>query len=79
MHHEDLDGPTRLDAGVFVQTGKRAAARAEALWPLAQVTSVPPEDLWPLRMLGAFVTLLARLDGEEDWPQLLGRAARDGW
>jgi hypothetical protein len=30
-------------------------------------------------MLGAFVTLLARLDGEEDWPQLLGRAARDGW
>ncbi len=74
-----LDGLSRLDAAVVVETGERAAARAEALWPLAQVTSVPPEDLWPLRMLGGLVTLLARLDVEEDWPQLLRRAACNGW
>jgi len=30
-------------------------------------------------MLGALATLLARLDVEEDWPQLLRHAARDGW
>ena len=74
-----LDGPSRLDASVLVETGKRAAAHGEALWPLAQVTSVPPDDLWSLRMLGGLVTLLARLDVEEDWPALFGRAARDGW
>lgn len=74
-----LDGPSRMDAAVLIETGERAAAHAEALWPLAQVTSVPPEDLWPLRMLGGLVTLLARLDVEEDWPELFGRAARDGW
>lgn len=74
-----LDGPSRLDAGVLVETGDRAVAHAEALWPLAQVTSIPPEDLWPLRMLGALVTLLARLDVEEDWPELFRAAARDGW
>lgn len=74
-----LDGPSRLDAGVLVETGERALAHAEALWPLAQVTSVPPEDLWPLRMLGALTTLLARLDVEEDWPELFRAAARDGW
>ena len=74
-----LDGPARLDAAVIVRTGERAGAHAEALWPLAQVTSVPPEDLWPLRMLGGLVTLLARLDVEEDWPALFAAAARDGW
>jgi len=74
-----LDGPSRLDAAVLVETGERAAARAAALWPLAQLTSVPAEDLWPLRMLGGLVTLLARLDIEEDWPALLRDAVRDGW
>ncbi|MDQ3631651.1 MAG: AarF/UbiB family protein [Actinomycetota bacterium] len=74
-----LDGPSRMDASALVETGKRTAAHAEALWPLAQVASVPPEDLWPLRMLGALVTLLARLDVEEDWPALFSQAARDGW
>ncbi|CAA9485584.1 MAG: hypothetical protein AVDCRST_MAG53-974 [uncultured Solirubrobacteraceae bacterium] len=74
-----LDGPSRMDASALVETGKRAAAHAEALWPLAQVTSVPPEDLWPLRMLVGLATLLARLDVEEDWPALYGQAAQDGW
>jgi len=74
-----LEGPSRIDASVVVETGQRAAAHAEALWPLAQVASIPPEDLWPLRMLAALATLLARLDVEEDWPELLRRAARDGW
>lgn len=74
-----LDGPSRLDAAMIVETGERAAAHAEALWPLAEVTSVPPEDLWPLRMLGGLATLLARLDVEDDWPTLFGDAARDGW
>ncbi len=74
-----LDGPSRLDAAAVVAVGERAAGHAEALWPLAQVTSVPPEDLWPLRMLGALAGLLARLDVEEDWPALLRAASRDGW
>lgn len=74
-----LDGPSRIDATVIVETGERAAAHAEALWPLAEVTSVPPEDLWPLRMLGGLAALLARLDVEDDWPALFSGAARDGW
>ena len=74
-----LDGPSRMDASALVETGKRTTAHADALWPLAQVASVPPEDLWPLRMLGALAALLARLDVEEDWPALFGQAARNGW
>lgn len=74
-----LDGPSRLDADAVVAVGERAFGHAEALWPLAQVASVPPEDLWPLRMLGALPGLLARLGVEEDWPTLIGQAARDGW
>ncbi len=74
-----LGGPSRLDAAAVVAVGDRAAGHAEALWPLAQVTSVPPEDLWPLRMLGGLVTLLARLDVEENWPERFRAAARDGW
>jgi len=74
-----LEGPSRLDAAAVVETGERVAARGEALWPLVQMTSVPPEDLWPLRMLGSLATLLARLDVEEDWPALLRGAASDGW
>lgn len=74
-----LDGPSRIDAGVIVATGELAREQADALWPLAQATSVPPEDLWPLRMLGALAVLLARLDVEEDWPALFGAAARGGW
>lgn len=74
-----LDGPSRLNAAVVVESGERTAAHADALWPLAQVTSVPPEDLWPLRMLGALATLLARLDVEEDWAALVRQAAREGW
>lgn len=74
-----LDGPSAMNARVLVEIGKRTASHAEALWPLAQVASVPPEDLWPLRMLGGLATLLARLDVEEDWPALFAQAARDGW
>lgn len=74
-----LRGPSRLDAAAVVALGERAASHSEALWPLAQLTSVPPEDLWPLRMLGALVTLLARLDVEDDWPTLVRQAAHDGW
>ncbi len=74
-----LDGPSRIDASVVVETGERAAAHAEALWPLAQVASLPPEDLWPLRMLAALASLLARLDVEENWPELLRQALRNGW
>jgi predicted unusual protein kinase regulating ubiquinone biosynthesis (AarF/ABC1/UbiB family) len=74
-----LDGASRLDAAALVETGTRTAGHAEALWPLAQVMSVPPEDLWPLRMFGALATVLARLDVEEDWPMLFAEAARNGW
>ena len=74
-----LDGPSRLDAAAVMAVGDRAVGHAEALWPLAEVASVPPEDLWPLRMIGALVTLLARLDVEDDWPALVKDAARTGW
>jgi predicted unusual protein kinase regulating ubiquinone biosynthesis (AarF/ABC1/UbiB family) len=74
-----LDGPSRLDAAALVAAGERLEHRAAALWPLAQATSIPPEDLWPLRMLGGLVVLLARLDVEEDWPALFTAATRDGW
>lgn len=74
-----LGGASRLDAAAVVATGERAEARIAALWPLAQVTSVPAEDLWPLRMLGSLALVLARLDVEEDWPALISAAARDGF
>ncbi len=74
-----LDGPSRLDAAAIVATNKRAVKEADALWPLAQVASPPPEDLWPLRMLGSLFLLLARMEVEEDWPALVRDAARKGW
>ena len=74
-----LDGPSRLDAAAIVRIGERSGEHAEALWPLAQVACLPPEDLWPLRMLAGLVALLARFDVEEDWPALFGQAAREGW
>ncbi|MBA2346896.1 MAG: hypothetical protein H0V81_01250, partial [Solirubrobacterales bacterium] len=73
-----LDGPSRIDAAAVVETGERAYAHLEAIWPLAEVASVPPEDLWPLRMLGSLMLVLARLEVEEDWPALIATAARDG-
>jgi hypothetical protein len=45
-------GPLRSTRARSWLPASRARSHAEALWPLAQVTSVPPEDLWPLRMLG---------------------------
>lgn len=74
-----LDGPSAINAGVVVETGERALARDAEIWPLAQAASVPPEDLWPLRMLGALSLLLARLDVEADWPALICAAAAEGW
>ncbi len=74
-----LDGPSRLDASSVFATGERAYAHVEAIWPLAQVASPPPEDLWPLRMLGSLSLVLARLEVEEDWPALMAAAARDGF
>ena len=76
---EHLDGPSRIDAQTVVATGERAYAHVEAIWPLAQVASPPPEDLWPLRMLGSLFAVLARLGVEEDWPALVAAAARDGF
>ncbi len=74
-----LDGASRMDAAALVETRRRAVGHAEALWPLAQVMSFPAEDLWPLRMLAALTTVLARLDVQEDWPALFAQAARDRW
>ena len=38
-----------------------------------------PEDLWALRALGHTVSLLARLEVEEDWLVLGVAAVTSGW
>jgi hypothetical protein len=46
---------------------------------LAGAGTLPPEDLWPARMLGSLVATVARLEVEEDWLELVRAAAADGW
>jgi hypothetical protein len=72
-------GRARLDAGALLALGERLEARGARLAALGARATVPPEDLWPLRMLGGLFALLARLGATEDWPALVRAAARDGW
>lgn len=74
-----LHGRTRLDHPALKALGERAWAQRERGLPLAQRGRVAPEDLWPLRMLGGLVALLASLGAEQDWLALMRSAARDGW
>ena len=74
-----LAGPASLDAAALLALGERLEARTERVAALGVRTTVPPEDLWPLRMLGGLFALLARLGVSEDWPALVRAAARDGW
>jgi predicted unusual protein kinase regulating ubiquinone biosynthesis (AarF/ABC1/UbiB family) len=75
-----LDGPARLDVARLVALGEESARRAPALAALAVRSGLPPEDLWPLRMLGGLVALVARLDaGVVGWPARVREAAADGW
>jgi predicted unusual protein kinase regulating ubiquinone biosynthesis (AarF/ABC1/UbiB family) len=74
-----LDGPARLDADALLAIGERLEAHVQAVATLAARTTVPPADLWPLRMLGGLFALCARLGVTEDWPTLVRTATRDGW
>ena len=50
------------------------------VWPRSSVTlRVPPQDLWPLRMLGGLFLTLAPLGVTADWPALVREAAQTGW
>jgi predicted unusual protein kinase regulating ubiquinone biosynthesis (AarF/ABC1/UbiB family) len=74
-----LDGPARLDADALLAIGERLEAHVQAVATLAARTTVPPADLWPLRMLGGLFALCARLGVTEDWTTLVRTATRDGW
>jgi hypothetical protein len=74
-----LHGPARLDVAALVDVRDRALERLDELWPLVRRGRLPPEDLWPLRMAGQLVVLLARLQATEDWLSLVRAALREGW
>jgi predicted unusual protein kinase regulating ubiquinone biosynthesis (AarF/ABC1/UbiB family) len=72
-------GPALLDAAALRAAADRVLDRARELLALAARVKVQPEDLWALRALGHTVSLLARLEVEEDWLVLGGSAALKGW
>ena len=74
-----LSGPARLDAAALRAVAEQAAERVAEIAGVATRATVPPEDLWPLRMLGGLVTLLARLGVTEDWVALTRAAMRAGY
>jgi hypothetical protein len=76
---ELLDGPATLDLSLLVAMRDRVLARLDRVAALAARTTVPPEDLWPLRMLGGLGLTLAELGATEDWPALAREAAVQGW
>ena len=69
-------GPARLDAEALRAAADRALDRGRELLGLATRVKAQPEDLWALRALGHTVSLLARLEVEEDW-LVLGVARRE--
>jgi ubiquinone biosynthesis protein len=74
-----LDGPALLDVDAVVAVRDRTLDRLDAIAALALRTTVPAEDLWPLRMLGALGLVLAPLAVRADWPALLREAAVEGF
>jgi predicted unusual protein kinase regulating ubiquinone biosynthesis (AarF/ABC1/UbiB family) len=72
-------GPALLDAEAVHDLGRRAVERWREGLALAGAGTLPPEDLWPARMLGSLVATVARLEVEEDWLELVRAAAADGW
>jgi hypothetical protein len=74
-----LDGPAVLDVDAVVAVRDRTLDRLDAIASLALRATVPAEDLWPLRMLGALGLVLAPLAVRADWPALLREAAVEGF
>jgi len=72
-------GSVRLDAATVDGVGQRAEAARDELLALALRGRPAPEDLWPLRMLGALGATLAQLEAEGEWLALTQTALRDGW
>jgi hypothetical protein len=76
---ELLGGEATLDLALLVTMRDRALARLDRIAALAARTTVPPEDLWPLRMLGGLALTLGALGGRGDWVALAREAAVTGW
>ena len=72
-------GPARLDADALRAAADRTLDRAAEVVALAARVKLQPEDLWAARSLAHTVSLLARLDAEEDWLVLGVAAVRAGW
>lgn len=72
-------GPQLLDADALRAGADRALDRGRDVLALAARVNAQPEDLWGLRALAHTVSLLARLEVEEDWLVLGVAAARAGW
>ena len=68
-----------LDAAALRAAADRVLDRAEDVVRLAARVNAQPEDLWGLRALAHTVSLLARLEVEEDWLVLGVAAVRGGW
>jgi hypothetical protein len=74
-----LHGETRLDEPTLEGFAQRALDERDELVRLAIAGSLPPDDLWPLRMLGGLGANLAQLRASGDWIALARTALRDGW
>ena len=72
-------GPAVLDAETLRAAADRALDRAHEALALATRVKAQPEDLWAMRALAHTVSLLARLEVEEDWLVLGVAAVKKGW
>lgn len=71
-------GVRRLDAAAMHDVLERATLAGRGAIGLLNVAKLPARDLWPLRMLGALVATLGRLDVELDWYAEVRAAAVEG-
>jgi hypothetical protein len=74
-----LEGASTLDAGALRAMAERMRPERAELLGFATRGSLPPQDLWPLRMLAGLGATLGRLGATADWPELAREALRDGW
>lgn len=72
-------GPALLDDQALRAAADRALDRGRELLSVAARVQAQPEDLWALRALAHTVSLLARLEVQEDWLVLGAAAAKRGW
>jgi len=72
-------GPARLDAEALRSAADRALDHNRELLALATRVTARPEDLWAARALAHTVSLLARLEVEEDWLVAGVAAVARGW